>query len=77
MKFSSSFFIKSNSVNQIKLLLCEEDFDFKGKKIFLEIGSPSQELVEVTVSADSFIEFKIGVNALMKSIEIIEKTNLL
>lgn len=54
-------------------LLCEEDFDFKTKHISLEIVK-NANIVHLTIVAQSFIDCKIAVSAVLKSVEIIEKT---
>lgn len=54
-------------------LLREEDFDFKTKKIEVEILE-EEFCVVVKVKANSLLELKVGTSAVMKSLEIISKT---
>jgi hypothetical protein len=53
-------------------LLCEEDFDFKTKKIDFNIKNDNN--LEVEISCQSVLELKIANNALIKSLETIGKT---
>ncbi len=54
-------------------LLKEEDFDFKTKNININLNFSSDKL-NVKITAPSIIELKIGTNAFIKSLEIIQKT---
>lgn len=54
-------------------LLREEDFDFRNKKIEIEVKQFDSK-VEIALSTNSILEFKIGVSALTKSLEVISKT---
>ena len=54
-------------------LLKEEDFDFKNKQISIDVNQNGSK-IEVTLESDSILEFKIGVTALTKSLEVINKT---
>jgi len=54
-------------------LLKEEDFNFKTKDISLNILKVD-DLIKVELSSNSVLELKIGTNALIKSLEIINKT---
>ena len=54
-------------------LLSQEDFDFKTKKIKIDVSKENNS-VAVSIDAHSFLDLKIGINALMKSLEAIDKT---
>ena len=54
-------------------LLKEEDFDFKTKDISLNVLKEGNQ-VKVVLSSNSVLELKIGTNALIKSLEVIDKT---
>lgn len=53
-------------------LLKEEDFDFKTKNININLILNKQ--LECILSVESVLDLKIGVNALIKSLEVIGKT---
>lgn len=55
-------------------LLSEEDFDFRTKDIKIKINKVSSKSLKITIESNSLIELKIGVSALIKSLEIIDKT---
>lgn len=69
-KFSFDF---GEQKNFFYKLLSEEDFDFKTKNITLEINL-KDGLVLVNLFAESVLDLKIGSSALIKSLEIIDKT---
>ena len=71
-KVNFSFDFGDLNPTYFKLLL-EEDFDFKTKKINFEILNNSNS-IDVNVIASSVLDLKIGTTALIKSLEIIEKT---
>ena len=53
-------------------LLKEEDFDFKTKDITIDVIRT--EGIDVNVVCGSVLELKIATNALIKSLEVIEKS---
>ena len=53
-------------------LLKEEDFDFKTKDILVDVKDEKNLKIEIVCS--SILDLKIASNALIKSLEIIEKT---
>lgn len=69
-KFSLDFKEKSDIYYR---LLLEEDFDFKTKNINIKIEL-KENLVLVFIYTSSILDLKIGTSALIKSLEIIEKT---
>jgi hypothetical protein len=75
MKYHSSFSLELlDKLSLYKSLLEEEDFDFKTKDIEVSIEEHSKEILGIEISCNSFIELKIGTNAVLKSLEVIEKT---
>lgn len=72
LKSNFSFDFKEQSDIYYKLLL-EEDFDFKTKNITIQINL-KENLVLVFIYASSILDLKIATSALVKSLEIIEKT---
>jgi hypothetical protein len=54
-------------------LLEEEDFDFKTKDINFYFNLDSDK-INVKIDAKSILELKIGTTALIKTLEVIEKT---
>ena len=74
MKFSSKFLLDVKENNDIYFsLLSEEDFDFKTKKIKIDV-SKENDAVAVRIDANSVLDLKIATNALIKSLEVIDKT---
>jgi hypothetical protein len=53
-------------------LLIEEDFDFKTKKIVINITNDKS--LNVKVECNNVLDLKIATNALIKSVETIEKS---
>lgn len=53
-------------------LLKEEDFDFKTKDILIKIEK--EKNLKVDIECNSVLDLKIATNALIKSLETIEKT---
>jgi hypothetical protein len=53
-------------------LLKEEDFDFKTKDIKISVELKDQ--IEVQLETSSILDLKIATTALIKSLEVIEKT---
>ncbi len=54
-------------------LLIEEDFDFKNRNIFVSIQK--KEKINLNIEVESILDLKISTNAIIKSLEIIEKVN--
>lgn len=54
-------------------LLQEEDFDFRNKQVFVKVDKEDSNVL-VTLETGSILEFKIGMTAIMKSLEVIDKT---
>jgi hypothetical protein len=74
MKVKTQFsFDVGKDVDVYYALLNEEDFEFKTKQISLTLEKQGSVIL-VTISAQSFIDCKIAVSAVLKSVEIIEKT---
>ena len=63
-----------NYTDFYKDLLGEEDFDFGKKDITVELSTKEGNLLEIVVKASSIHELKIGLSSVMKSIEVITKT---
>ena len=75
MKFKSFFNLElGKNTNLYYDLLIEEDFDFKTKNIQIQIQKENDSILNLNVLSDSIIDLKIGVNAVIKSLEIISKT---
>ena len=73
--YRTSFLLNFGSrTNKYFQLLSEEDFDFKTKNIGIDILKNDKNTVKVELSCDSLIELKIATTAVIKSLEIIEKT---
>ena len=74
MKFSSKFLLDVKENNDIYFnLLSQEDFDFKTKKISIDVSKES-DVVAVRIDTNSVLDLKIATNALIKSLEVIDKT---
>lgn len=54
-------------------LLQEEDFDFRNKEVFVKVDKEDSNVL-VTLETGSILELKIGMTAVMKSLEVIDKT---
>ncbi|MCA9486269.1 MAG: hypothetical protein H6500_01120 [Candidatus Woesearchaeota archaeon] len=54
-------------------VLSSEDFDFRTKNISLNLNK-APEGFEIALGAPSILDFKIGINALVRSLEVAEKT---
>jgi hypothetical protein len=54
-------------------LLVEEDFDFRGRDIKILISKNKN--IDLRIEVSSILDLKIASSALIKSLEIIEKTN--
>ena len=73
MSLKSSFCFDFGNLNEnYYKLLTEEDFDFKNKDIKLSINLTNSLDVELDVG--SVLDLKIATSALIKSLEIIDKT---
>lgn len=74
MKFEGEVKIHLDERTQLFYdLLCEEDYDFKNKEIEIDIHKADRDLL-IHISAHSLTEYKIASTALIKSLEVIEKT---
>ncbi|MFW5704652.1 MAG: hypothetical protein ACOCXG_02305 [Nanoarchaeota archaeon] len=68
--FSLDFGVNSSYFYNV---LKDEDFDFKSKDIFFQVCEKDSS-VGVEVRANSILDLKIATSALIKSLEIIQKT---
>lgn len=69
----TSFDLDFGSKNQIYFdLLNEEDFDFKTKKIKIKVSL--DKTILILIETESILNLKIANSAVIKSLEIIEKT---
>ena len=74
MKFETDFKLDfDNQTNLYFDLLKEEDYEFKTKDILIDIKKNLNTL-DVNIKCNSVLDMKIGLNAFIKSLEIIEKT---
>lgn len=73
MNYTSTFKLKLDNVNDVHTLLLDEDFDFKNKDIVVDILK-EKDCLNISVSCNSLIELKIANSAIIKSLEIIQKT---
>lgn len=74
MKLASNLKLNFGKKNEMFYsLLKEEDFDFKTKEILVKIEKLDEEIF-VNLECSSVLDLKIATNALIKSLEIIEKT---
>lgn len=55
-------------------LLNEEDFDFRTKQIDINLKKIEDNFLEIKVLASSILDLKIGMNAVIKSLEVIDKS---
>ncbi|MFW6026280.1 MAG: hypothetical protein ACOC16_00500 [Nanoarchaeota archaeon] len=73
MRFKSNFYLDFEDSNELYYnLLAQEDFNFRTKNIKINILMKNK--IEVEVLCDSIIEFKIAHSAIIKSLEVIDKT---
>lgn len=73
MIIKSNLSLNFDSLNDFYFdLLKEEDFDFKTKDINILISK--SDSIDVQILCNSVLEFKIASNALIKSLEVINKT---
>ena len=76
MIFKSDFKLDFNKLNNLYFnLLSNEDFDFKTKNINIIIKKLDSGIIHIFFESNSVIDLKIAVNAIIKSIEIINKSN--
>jgi len=74
MKINADISLDMVQLNDFYLsLLKEEDYDFKTKDIRVDINK-CEKGVKVTLGCDNILDLKIGMNALIKSLETIDKT---
>lgn len=73
MNYNASFKLEIKDIDTYHKLLLEEDFDFKTKDINININKNSS-ILEVGVESNSLVDLKIANSAIIKSLEIIEKT---
>ena len=67
------FFNFENYNNTYYSLLIEEDFNFKNKNILVSIDKLERGF-KIQIVTTNLLNLKIASNAVMKSLEIIEKT---
>ena len=72
MKCNVNFLLESEEKDLYKELLDRENFDFGKKNISVSLNDLDRG-IGANVDASSVVEMKIGVNAFMKSVEVIEK----
>ena len=76
MKFQSNLELDFGKLNKIYFdLLSNEDFDFKTKNINININKLDSGKINIFFESSSVIDLKIASNAIIKSIEIINKIN--
>lgn len=73
MIITTSFDLDLNHVDLFYNLLKEEDFDFKNKNIKFIITKSDNKVI-VDINCSNILELKIASSALIKSLEIINKT---
>ena len=75
MNITSNFSLETKDLTEkYYSLLSEEDFDFKTKNISIDVKKASAASLKININCDSVMDLKIGSNALIKSLEIIDKT---
>lgn len=73
MKLVSNFFLDFGKDDEFYFkLLLEEDFDFKGKSISVVVTN--DDGLVVRLECDSVLDLKIATNAVIKSLETIDKS---
>lgn len=73
MNLNSSFSFDFGSLNETYYkLLSEEDFDFKTKDINFDVKF--NEKVDINLTCSNILDLKIATTALIKSLEVIDKT---
>lgn len=73
MNLESSFSFDFGNLNETYFkLLAEEDFDFKTKNINFDVKF--NDKVEVKLVCSNILDLKIATTALIKSLEVIDKT---
>lgn len=55
-------------------LFLEEDFDFKTKNIIINFEKQQNNKIKINFEVEKILELKIAMNAIIKSLEIIDKT---
>jgi len=74
MKLKSSYFFDFGDKNEIYFnLLNDEDFNFKSKNLIIKINLVDKK-IKIDILTNSILNFKIASSALIKSLEIINKT---
>lgn len=74
MKFISILKLDFENSNDLYYsLLKEEDYDFKTKDISIDVEKENDHIL-VSLVCNSILDLKIATNALIKSLEVIEKT---
>jgi hypothetical protein len=77
MNVATLFFSFGVETPKYYSLLLEEDFEFKTKNIKVDVEKTNEETLVIQIKTSSLIDSKIGISAVLKSLEIIEKTVLL
>ena len=74
MKISSKHRLELGELSEIYFkLLKEEDYDFKTKKIKINIEKDKTSII-ADITANSILDLKIADSAFIRSLEVIEKT---
>lgn len=74
MNLESNFNFDFGNLNDFYYkLLSEEDYDFKTKDIKIDITK--DDTINVKFVSSSILELKIATSALIRTLEIIDKTN--
>lgn len=74
MKISSKHVLDLGDLSEIYFkLLSDEDYDFKTKKIKVDIEK-EKNLVIIDITASSILDLKIANSAFIRSLEVIDKT---
>lgn len=70
----SSFFLNlGDKVDLYYSLLSDENFDFKTKNIIVNIKKQNNSII-INITCESLLDIKIANSAIIRSLEIIEKT---
>lgn len=73
-KIKSTFSLNFEDQTQLYYdLLNDEDFDFKTKNIQIKITQNNSSLI-ITIHCDTILDLKIANSAILRSLEIINKT---
>lgn len=73
LKFNYCLDFGKRNEDFLKLLL-EEDYDFRTKEIFVDIKKGDSGKVEIECVCGSILDMKIAISAIIKSLEVIDKT---